>query len=235
MEINNLNNFYIYQYIDLDKNNEPFYIGKGCRYRYREIKRRNYNKYLYNKLQKLLKKYTIEEFTIFLKNDLNETQALKEEIDLIAKIGRRDLGTGSLLNLTQGGDGFDRETARKLALKRVEDGTNPLLNREAARKHAQNRVKNGTHHFLGSKINKKRLDNGTHPFLKLRKPFTIKCSDGRCWVFESKQAAIKFGFPQKALNDTISHNGQYTLYRDTHGKNNTIQFKKNNKLVLTYL
>lgn len=228
-------NFYVYQYIDIDNNNEPFYIGKGCRYRYREIKRRTYNKYLYNKLQKLLKKYTIEDFTVFLKKDLHESQALKDEIELITKIGRRDQGAGPLLNLTPGGDGWDRESARKLAIERVKNGTNPLLNREAARRHARNRVNNGTHHFLGSSVNKKKLDNGTHPFLKLRKPFIIECSDGRRWKFESKQAAIKFGFPQKALNETISNKGQYTFYRNTHGKNYTVQFKKNDKLVLSYL
>jgi len=42
---------------------------------------------------------------IFLKTGLTEEEALKHEVYMISVLGRKDLGTGILRNLTDGGDG----------------------------------------------------------------------------------------------------------------------------------
>jgi hypothetical protein len=87
--------------------NIPFYIGKGCGSRYRDVGSRSYNKPLHNKIQKLRNKqgHKVIEFTKFLYENLSNEEALKYEIFLIEKIGRKDLNKGPLLNLTEGGDG----------------------------------------------------------------------------------------------------------------------------------
>jgi hypothetical protein len=48
--------------------------------------------------------------------------------------------------------------------QRVKDGTHPFT-KESCKKYAQARVENGTHHFIGPALSQKRVENGTHPFL----------------------------------------------------------------------
>lgn len=88
---------YLYRHIRLDKN-EPFYVGIGTtqnkylksseKYRYQ----RAYNKQRSNWWSKITNKTDYE----FIK---------QKEIEFIALYGRRDLGKGTLVNLTDGGDG----------------------------------------------------------------------------------------------------------------------------------
>ena len=78
---------------------EPFYIGKGINGRAYQLKRRKDNKYLANKLDKF---YPI---ILKVKEGLAENVAYREEIKMIALIGRWDKGTGPLANQTDGGDG----------------------------------------------------------------------------------------------------------------------------------
>ena len=85
----------------------PFYIGKGCDNRYRDVGSRFYNKHLYNKIQKIrkTKNCKVIDFTKFLLINLTNEEALRHEIRLIEEIGRSHLNKGPLLNLTEGGDG----------------------------------------------------------------------------------------------------------------------------------
>jgi hypothetical protein len=84
-----MNNFYTYAY--LRKNKTPYYIGKGR-------KRRAYAPH---------GKVPIppKDRILFLKINLSEAEAFKHERYMIAVFGRKDLGTGILLNLTDGGEG----------------------------------------------------------------------------------------------------------------------------------
>lgn len=66
------------------------------------------------------------------------------------------------------------ELARRIALKRVEEGTHPWKNSEKQRAVQKKRVEEGTHQFLNPEFqremsmrsNKKQLENGTHPFVR---------------------------------------------------------------------
>lgn len=57
------------------------------------------------------------------------------------------------------------ELARRHALKRVEEGTNPLVGGDVVRASNKRRIENGTHNFLGPSNNMKKVDEGTHHFL----------------------------------------------------------------------
>lgn len=98
--------YYVYMYYD-PETSIPFYIGKGRGYRYRDISSRKINKRLYNKIQNIRTKYNcnVDKFVQIVFENLTCQQALKKEIQTIKKIGRKDLGKGPLLNLTDGGDG----------------------------------------------------------------------------------------------------------------------------------
>ena len=90
---------YVYRHIRLDKN-ETFYIGIGSDKKYnRAYQKTNRNKYWKNIIQ--VSDYQIE----ILEDNLSWQDACKKEIELIKLYGRKDLGKGSLVNMTDGGQG----------------------------------------------------------------------------------------------------------------------------------
>jgi len=105
---------YVYRHIRNDKN-EPFYIGIGSDLTYKraneKTRRNNIWKSIINKTN-----YNIE--ILFDNISINESKL--KEIEFIKLYGRIDLGTGSLTNMTSGGDGindrvFTEEYRRKLS------------------------------------------------------------------------------------------------------------------------
>lgn len=117
-----MNNFYVYMYSDTG--DTSFYIGKGCGQRYKVLKhlhRNTTNKFLKKKILKI----GIDNVQIkFLHKDLTEDVAIQFEIFYIGLYGRRDLGLGTLCNLSDGGEGssgyiFSEESKRKMSLAKV--------------------------------------------------------------------------------------------------------------------
>jgi len=101
--------YYVYIYCDPVKN-KPIYVGmgKGSRYEhhYRAARRnckREPNKHKLNTIKKIIKEgrepiiYVVAGFEIEVARNL--------EVWLIEKLGRADIGTGPLTNLTSGGEG----------------------------------------------------------------------------------------------------------------------------------
>ena len=106
--------FYVYVLLDSSKPGkfsysgynftyEPFYIGKGSGDR---IKNTIYDKspFKSNKIKKL-KRYGKKIISLKIKEDLTLNEAYDLEIFLIKEIGRRDINNGTLVNLTDGGEG----------------------------------------------------------------------------------------------------------------------------------
>jgi|LakMenEpi03Aug12_release.lakeMendotaPanAssembly.Ray.scaffolds.fasta_scaffold557683_1 hypothetical protein len=121
-------------------------------------------------------------------------------------------------------------------------------------------VKNGTHHFLGGKIQRetnlkrvkegkhiftskfarknalKRIQAGNHHFLKSdfnKRPFLLKCSDGREWKYASKVDAVKDGFTAGVI-DKLKKQKIFTYQKNTNTKKK-IQFKPGDTLYFTDL
>ena len=107
---------YVYRHIRLDKN-EPFYIGIGSDDRYKRANERTRrNKHWKNIVAK--SDYEVD----ILFDDLSWEDACKKEIEFIELYGRKDIGNGTLVNLTGGGDGAYKtipsiETRIKLSKK----------------------------------------------------------------------------------------------------------------------
>jgi hypothetical protein len=90
---------YLYRHIRLDKN-EPFYIGISSSNSYKRaysIHKRN--KHWNNIVSRT--KYIVE--IVF--NDLTWEETCEKEKEFISLYGRKDLGTGILCNMTDGGEG----------------------------------------------------------------------------------------------------------------------------------
>lgn len=105
---------YVYRHSTLDTN-EAFYIGIGSDSKYKRAKSKSTrNKFWHSVVNKHGYKVDI------LLTDLTWEEACDIERHLISKIGRRDIGTGSLVNMTEGGDGmlgfvFSDEALQKMS------------------------------------------------------------------------------------------------------------------------
>jgi len=87
---------YVYRHRRLD-NNTIFYIGIGSR-KDRAYTKNSRNKYWKNITNKI--KYQVE----IIADNLERENACELEIFLIKQYGRKDLGLGKLVNMTDGGD-----------------------------------------------------------------------------------------------------------------------------------
>jgi hypothetical protein len=97
-----------YTYAYLREDGTPYYIGKG--------KSGRINNTLHNI------NLPPEDRRIYLKKNLTDEEARKHEIYMIAILGRKDLGTGILRNMTNGGEGcagrsLSKETKEKISRK----------------------------------------------------------------------------------------------------------------------
>ena len=86
-----MNIYYVYQYLREDMT--PYYIGKGS-------KGRAYTS------QRVIPKPTDKNRIQIVAYKLLESEAFLLEIKLIKHYGRKDLGLGTLVNMTDGGDGL---------------------------------------------------------------------------------------------------------------------------------
>lgn len=89
-----------YKYDEVELEYEPFYVGRGSGSR---IKETLYDKNVFktNKIKKLNGNYEVK----IVYDKLNYLSSIEIEKKLISLIGRRDLGLGTLVNLTDGGEG----------------------------------------------------------------------------------------------------------------------------------
>ena len=114
------NDYYTYAYLREDRT--PYYIGKGR------------GKRIYSK-NRLINPPKDKSRIIFLKKNLTEEEAFKE-IYMIAIFGRKDLGTGILRNLTNGGEGYSgavrSEEWKKAHSERMSGEKHPQYGRTGA-------------------------------------------------------------------------------------------------------
>jgi hypothetical protein len=158
-----------YTYAYLREDGTPYYIGKGKGDRAYSKHRRKRNLAVPPK-----------ERILILKQNLTEEDAFKHEIYMIAVFGRKDLGTGILRNLTNGGDGASGvipwNTGKKLSKNHREKLSAAGRGRKKSEEHkrkigeahkgipAWNKGKRGTcpehQKEINRKMMKKRYENG---------------------------------------------------------------------------
>ena len=107
---------YLYRHIRLDRN-EPFYIGIGSDNNYN----RAFSKFRNNRIWNSIINKTDYEVEIILYN-LTWDEACNKEKEFIKLYGRKDIKTGILSNLTDGGEGtcghiLNEESRKIISLK----------------------------------------------------------------------------------------------------------------------
>jgi hypothetical protein len=115
-----MNNYYTYAYLRED--GTPYYIGKG------KGKRINNPHYRNNKTRVKVP-LPPKERRIYLKQNINEHEAYKHEKYMIFVFGRKDLRTGILLNMDDGGKGGS--SSPRLSIKGEK---NPMYGKPSAQR-----------------------------------------------------------------------------------------------------
>lgn len=142
----------VYRHIRLDKN-EPFYIGIGLTEK-RAYSKKDRNRWWKNIVSKT--DYNVE----ILFNGLSWEEACEKEKEFITLYGRKDINTGSLCNLTCGGDGvieLSEETryrigkgnrgipkSEEIKQKIRERNTGKKFSKESVVRGIETRTRNGT-------------------------------------------------------------------------------------------
>jgi hypothetical protein len=142
------NSFFVYELYDETKK-EPFYVGKAA-YPHRPYEHIEEaygtrisikNRHKLNTIKKIVK----ENHNILIKivfSSTDEQSALDEEIRLIALYGRKDLKTGILTNMTNGGDGITGHIHSQHSRKKISEA---LKNRpKEIRRQAAEKIKGHT-------------------------------------------------------------------------------------------
>jgi hypothetical protein len=114
-----MNNFYTYAYLRED--GTPYYIGKGS------------NGRAYNSNRNIPRPKDKSRI-LFLKQNLTEEEAFKHEKYMIGVLGRKDLGTGILRNLTEGGEGTSGWIMPEEHKRRISDANRGGIKSERTRK-----------------------------------------------------------------------------------------------------
>jgi hypothetical protein len=116
--------YYVYRHYKLDTN-DVFYIGMGKENNFRRAFSNRYrNNYWLNTVSKY--GYSVD----IVSKNLSEEDAIELEIFLIKEYGRKDLGNGCLVNMTDGGDGVFNPSFES------------LKNRSGVKSHMSKRVMN---------------------------------------------------------------------------------------------
>jgi len=103
--------YYTYIYYDPSRNNEPIYVGKGKKLRaWRHLNLKGKSPFI-SRLKHMNNNGINPIIGIYAGYEEEFSHFLEEE--LIALFGRKDLGLGPLLNLTDGGEGTSGRTGHK--------------------------------------------------------------------------------------------------------------------------
>jgi len=153
MELKEDNNCILYRHVRLDKN-EVFYIGIA------KQKKRPYESGSKRSLfwHRITSKTDYEVEILF--DDLSWDQAKEKEKEFIKIYGRKDLNTGTLVNMTDGGDGnINPSLSRRLKI--AEDSRNRVWTDESRSKLSKS--KSGkNHHMYGIRGDKNPLYGRKH-------------------------------------------------------------------------
>ena len=172
--------FYIYGIFRPD-NNELFYIGKGTGWRHLKSARPDNTNSIKNRIIKKIIKEGKEPIPKILFDNMTEEEAYSKEVELINEYGRISDGSGTLANLSLGGEGglsgveFSEEHKKNMSIAKI-GSNNPMfgvkLSKEQKRVLSEIR-KGNKNHFFGKSHKEESKEKMRKAKEKLYKPLVI--------------------------------------------------------------
>jgi len=179
-----MSNYYTYAYLREDRT--PYYIGKGKG-------NRAYVKHWRSKSKSGYFSPPEKDKILILKNNLTEEQAYRHEMYIISILGRKDLGTGILRNMSDGGKGGKGVPAWN------KGGTIPEYQKEINRQMMKKRYQNGLD-----------VSGANNPRAKT---WRIVYNDGREIIIKALQRwAVNNGYSTSGIKN-IAY-GKWKTYKD---------------------
>lgn len=128
----------IFEFCEYKFDYEPIYIGKGTRNRINQhlvCVNDGKNSLFYNRLRKIIND-GLDPIRFKIIDNISEEESLEIEKKLISLIGRIDIETGTLCNMTEGGEvGFKRtEESRKKLSESKKGVKNPMFGKTTSQK-----------------------------------------------------------------------------------------------------
>ena len=177
--------YYVYLHIK-ETTGEPFYVGKGTGTRMFSKRSRS------DMWKNIVNKYGYD--TILLEEGLTEEVSFEREKYWINRIGRRDLGTGTLVNFTDGGEGkvncIDSEETKR---RKSESRKGLKHSKETIKKMSLSQM--GNKNGLGKKVSEQHKQ-------KIRESNSRMVLDTSTGVYYDsiKEASEIFGLKQNLLS-----------------------------------
>jgi len=222
---------YLYRHIRLDTN-KPFYIGiaknddssySRAHYKYKSKR----NKIWLDIINKT--SYEVE----ILFEDLTWEQACQKEIEFITLYGRIDLKTGTLANMTKGGDGMvgvvRTEEYRLKLSERQKDGKAYWFGKKLSKEHKEKIAA----HLWGRKVSeetRKKLSDSIkgekHPYYGKTSPRGIKVIDTQTnIIYDSMSMCEKFTTYRKLREKLSGKRKNFTpiIYLKDYNNSNDIR------------
>jgi hypothetical protein len=140
--------YYIYRHIRTDKN-VPFYVGIGAKSK-KDVKYSYYNRAVSKSGRSNLWKNIVAktDYTVEILLESDDYDFIKrKEVEFIKLYGRIDLGTGTLVNLTEGGEGCKGYKHKQESLEKMSElkKGKPNPTRGIRRTAEQNKINSESH------------------------------------------------------------------------------------------
>jgi hypothetical protein len=185
-----------FKYGELEFEYEPFYVGKGKGQRYLSHLKQKADTYKVRKI-KSIRSAGYEPFMIKYKDGLSEKEAYDLEIELIKTIGRKNLRTGPLANIHDGGtfgtasgatNGFygkhhTKETKEKQRIGYEKYFSDPIKKKEWLKKTRKERKLVESKGFSGMLHSKESKEKMSFPKQIGRENSQF----GTCWITKNKE------------------------------------------------
>ena len=226
--------FYVYLYLDPRKPHEeygfePFYAGKGKGKRdqvhLKKLNKDRTNLHKSNRIKTIIRETGQNPPIIRVADALDEGTAYDLEKSVIARLGRVDLGTGCLLNLTDGGDGCRNmsDTGRAILSERMRGDRNPNSGGKHSKGRSRPDIAGENNYFHGkaatdqdrkllSELRKTEWANHREKYCKR---YRLIAPDGTGFIVSDglKAFAANQGLPLSAIRQMVAD----PLYRPSKG------------------
>lgn len=155
-----MNNYFVYAHVNATTG-VIFYIGKGKGSRAKSLHRRS------ERWRNYVNKYGYD--IIYLEENLTQEQSFAGEVDYIKAFGRKDLGTGELINMSDGGVGGNNNMGRVFS----QEWINRL--KEARSRHLGDHFRGKKHSEESKKKTSESMKGRSNFWLRGKTPVRKKC------------------------------------------------------------